>query len=160
MTAKPLCPSHGYKEAVHIPVGLLTCVSSDDPPAFSEKNPMTDFRQRQAISTLTAPAARGLSPHSLVQPGIRMPHVRPREQFIHLYRHNKKRLWPLCPLNRQNITITILGKYSIDSSRSPDSRLKRSNILPSQVAPMTGFRQRMLISTPTVLVNAGIWKKS
>jgi len=29
---------------------------------------MTDFHQRQAISTLTAPAARGFSPHSLVQP--------------------------------------------------------------------------------------------
>ena len=33
---------------------------------------MTDFRQRQAISTLTAPAARGLTPHSLVQPGTRL----------------------------------------------------------------------------------------
>ena len=32
---------------------------------------MTDFRQRQAISTLTAPAARGLTPHYLVQPGTR-----------------------------------------------------------------------------------------
>ena len=31
-------------------------------------NPMTDFRQRQAISTLTAPAVRGFSPHYLVQP--------------------------------------------------------------------------------------------
>ena len=29
---------------------------------------MTDFRQQQAISTLTAPAARGLTPHYLVQP--------------------------------------------------------------------------------------------
>ena len=29
---------------------------------------MTDFRQRQVISTLTAPAARGLTPHYLVQP--------------------------------------------------------------------------------------------
>ena len=32
---------------------------------------MTDFRQRQAISTLTAPAARGLTPHSIVQPDTR-----------------------------------------------------------------------------------------
>ena len=32
---------------------------------------MTDFRQRQAVSTLTAPAARGLAPHYLVQPGTR-----------------------------------------------------------------------------------------
>ena len=32
---------------------------------------MTDFHQRQAISTLTAPAARGLTPHYLVQPGTR-----------------------------------------------------------------------------------------
>ena len=60
------------------------------------------------------------------------------------------------PKNRQNITITILGKYSIDPSRSPDSHLKRFHILPSQVAPMTGFRQRIWISMPTVLVNAGI----
>jgi len=30
---------------------------------------MTDFRQQQIISTLTAPAARGFTPHSLVQPG-------------------------------------------------------------------------------------------
>ena len=37
--------------------------------------------------------------------------------------------------NRQNITITILGKYSIDHSRSPDSHLKRRNALPSQVFP-------------------------
>ena len=29
---------------------------------------MTDFHQRQAISTLTAPAARGFTPHYLVQP--------------------------------------------------------------------------------------------
>ena len=62
------------------------------------------------------------------------------------------------PENRLNITITILGKYSIDNSSSPDLHLKRCNILPSQVAPMTGFRQRIWISMPTVLVNAGIWK--
>ena len=60
------------------------------------------------------------------------------------------------PKNRQNITITILGKYSIDPSRSPDSHLKRPHILPSQVSPMTGFRQRIWISMPTVLVHAGI----
>ena len=60
--------------------------------------------------------------------------------------------------NRQNITITILGKYSIDLSRSPDSHLKRSSTLPSQVSPMTDFRQRIWISMPTVLVNAGIWQ--
>ena len=59
------------------------------------------------------------------------------------------------PETRQNITITILGKYSIDNSSSPDSHLKRSNILPSQVAPMTGFRQRIFISMPTVLVKCG-----
>lgn len=29
---------------------------------------MTGFRQRQAASTLTVPAARGLAPHFLVQP--------------------------------------------------------------------------------------------
>ena len=29
---------------------------------------MTDFRQRQVISTLTAPAARGVTPLYLVQP--------------------------------------------------------------------------------------------
>ena len=60
------------------------------------------------------------------------------------------------PKKGQNITITILGKYSIDPSRSPDSHLKRFHTLPSQVAPMTGFRQRMWISMPTLLVNAGI----
>jgi hypothetical protein len=54
-----------------IPVGLLTYVSNDDLSAFSGFLPMTDFHQRQAISTLTAPAARGLSPHYLVQPGTR-----------------------------------------------------------------------------------------
>ena len=68
----------------------------------------------------------------------------------------QKRLWRSHLKNRQNITITILGKYSIDPSRSPDSHLKRFHTLPSQVAPMTGFRQRMWISMPTVLVNAGI----
>ena len=56
---------------------------------------------------------------------------------------------------KTNITITILGKYSIDNSSSPDSHLKRKNILPSQVAPMTDFRQRMRFSVPTVLVKCG-----
>ena len=37
----------------------------------SQISPMTDFHQRQAVSTLTAPAARGLTPHYLVQPGTR-----------------------------------------------------------------------------------------
>ena len=64
------------------------------------------------------------------------------------------------PEKGQNITITILGKYSIDHSSSPDSHLKRFSTLPSQVAPMTGFRQRIGISMPTVLVNAGIWIRS
>ena len=59
------------------------------------------------------------------------------------------------PENRLNITITILGKYSIDNSSSPDSHLKRCHILPSQVAPMTGFHQRICISMPTVLVKCG-----
>ena len=59
------------------------------------------------------------------------------------------------PEKGQNITITILGKYSIDPSRSPDSHLKRFHILPSQVAPMTGFRQRIYFSMPTVLVKCG-----
>ena len=62
----PLCPSHGYKEVVSFPTGLLTCVSDGSLSAFSGINPMTDFRQRQATSTLTAPAARGLTPHSLL----------------------------------------------------------------------------------------------
>ena len=64
------------------------------------------------------------------------------------------------PEKGQNITITILGNYSIDRSSSPDSHLRRSPTLPSQVAPMTGFRQRIGISMPTVLVNAGIWIRS
>ncbi len=34
----------------------------------SRNDPMTDFRQRQALSTLTAPAAWGIAPRSLVQP--------------------------------------------------------------------------------------------
>ena len=33
---------------------------------------MTGFRQRQNRSILTAPGARGLSPHSLVQPDSRL----------------------------------------------------------------------------------------
>ena len=118
---------------------------------------MTDFRQRQAISTLTAPAARGLSPHSLVQPGT------PRGQYPatgtnYSILAKNKRLWRFCLKNRQNITITIPDEYSIVHSRSPDSHLRRFPILPSQVSPMTGFRQRIRISMPTVLVNAGIWK--
>ena len=47
------------------------------------------------------------------------------------------------PENKLNITITILGKYSIDNSSSPDLHLKRCNILPAQVAPMTGLHQRI-----------------
>ena len=70
-THEPLCPSRGCKEAKSIPVGLLTCVSSNSLSAFSRLPSMTDFRQRQAVSTLTAPAARGLAPHYLVQPGTR-----------------------------------------------------------------------------------------
>ena len=67
VTTKPPCPSRGCKEAKSIPVGLLTCVSNNSLSAFSRLSSMTDFRQRQAISTLTAPAARGLTPHYLVQ---------------------------------------------------------------------------------------------
>ena len=51
-----------------IPVGLLTYVSNDNLSAFSRFLSMTDFRQRQAISTLTAPAAWGVTPLYLVQP--------------------------------------------------------------------------------------------
>ena len=35
----------------------------------SRNSPMTGFHQRQAVSTLTVPAAWGLAPRSLVQPG-------------------------------------------------------------------------------------------
>jgi hypothetical protein len=45
-------------------------------------------------------------------------------------------------VNQTNITITILGNYSIENSSSPDSHLRRKNALPSQVAPMAGFRRR------------------
>jgi hypothetical protein len=38
----------------------------------SQEIPMTGFRQRQNRSILTAPGARGLSPHSLVQPDSRL----------------------------------------------------------------------------------------
>ena len=71
------------------------------------------------------------------------------------YPSENKKIMVSLPKKGQNITITILGKYSIDNSSSPDSHLNRSNILPSQVAPMTGFRQRIWISMPTVLVKCG-----
>ena len=51
---------------------------------------MTDFRQRQAISTLTAPAARGLSPHSLVQPDTRLAEYPATGTDIELFLQNKK----------------------------------------------------------------------
>ena len=84
-----------------------------------------------------------------------MRYAQPREQCIHFSAKTKK-VMAVLPKKRQNITITILDKYSIDPSRSPDSHLKRSPTLPSQVSPMTGFRQRIWISMPTVLVDAGI----
>ena len=43
---------------------------------------MTDFRQRQAVSTLTAPAARGLTPHYLVQPDDRPAHHPATERLL------------------------------------------------------------------------------
>ena len=157
MTTKPLCPSLGCKEVLcHSRRSSDLCLKRL-PVCLLRITPMTDFRQRQAISTLTAPAARGLTPHSLVQPDTRLALYPATGIHIHLFLQNKKRLWRSY-LIRQNITITILGKYSIDHSRSPDSHLKRLHTLPSQVAPMTGFRQRIYFSMPTVLVNAGIWK--
>ena len=45
---------------------------------------MTDFRQRQATSTLTAPAARGLTPHSLFSPAVILRPARLRELHIQL----------------------------------------------------------------------------
>ena len=84
-----------------------------------------------------------------------MRYAQPREQCIH-FSAKRKKVMAVLPKNRQNITITILGKYSIDPSRSPDSHLKRPHILSSQVSPMTDFRQRIWISMPTVLVHAGI----
>ena len=58
-------------------------------------------------------------------------------------------------VNQTNITITILGNYSIDHSSSPDSHLRRSCALPSQVSPIAGFRRRTQFSMPTVLVKCG-----
>jgi hypothetical protein len=52
---------------------------------------MTGFHQRQAISTLTAPGARGLSPHSLVQPDSR--HALPSGHGNNYSVKKQKRLW-------------------------------------------------------------------
>lgn len=72
MTQKPLCPSHGYKEGNnHSRRSSDLCLKRRS-VCLLRKTPMTDFRQRQTASTLTAPAARGLAPHSLVQPGTRL----------------------------------------------------------------------------------------
>lgn len=80
---------------------------------------MTDFRQQQTASTLTAPAARGLAPHSLVQPQGH-PAYPAATEIPYGIVSNKKGYG----LYKTNITITILGKYSIDNSSSPDSHLK------------------------------------
>ena len=91
MTNNPFAHRAGTKEFIPIPVGLLTYVSNDNLPAFSEGDlPMTDFHQRQAISTLTAPAARGLTPHSLVQPGTRHALYPATGTMYSLFRQNKK----------------------------------------------------------------------
>ena len=159
-TTKPLCPSHGYKEAV-----LIDPRRSSDlclrrfPILPSRVTPMTGFRQRIGISTLTAPAARGLSPHSLVQLSIRHALCSATGTMYSLFRQNKKGYGGRAP-KRAEQQHNHFGNYSIDHSSSPDSHLKRFHILPSQVAPMTGFRQRIWISMPTVLVNAGIWMDS
>ena len=42
---------------------------------------MTDFHQRQATSTLTAPAARGLTPHSLLSLAVIKRPARLREIY-------------------------------------------------------------------------------
>ena len=119
---------------------------------------MTDFRQRQAISTLTAPAARGLAPHFLVQPDTRhalCPATVTTIQLIDSETSSIKNMVFL-PVKGQNTTITIFGKYSIDNSRSPDSHLltKKDSAF-SGIPPMTGFRQRTSFSMPTVLVKCG-----
>ena len=51
---------------------------------------MTDFHQRQVISTLTAPAARGLAPHFLVQPDTRHALYPATGTHIQLFLQNKK----------------------------------------------------------------------
>ena len=68
---------------------------------------MTGFHQQQAISTLTAPGARGLSPHSLVQPDSRRA-LRPATEIsIQL-----KIKMAMMLFQKKNITITIPKQHS------------------------------------------------
>jgi hypothetical protein len=69
---------------------------------------MTGFRQRQNRSILTAPGARGLSPHSLVQPDSRLalPSGHGNNYSV------KKQKGYGCVLKQKNITITIPKQHS------------------------------------------------
>ena len=50
---------------------------------------MTDFHQRQVLSTLTAQAARGLTPHFLVQPDTRLALYPATGTYMKLFKNKK-----------------------------------------------------------------------
>ena len=117
---------------------------------------MTDFRQRQVISTLTAPAARGLSPHSLVQPGTRHALYPATGIKIFTFSAIKQKGYGALDLKR--------AEHHHNHSWQIFHRSQQFSRLASQTMnypafsgcpPMTGFHQRIIISMPTVLVKCG-----
>ena len=82
-----------------------------------------------------------------------MRYTRPLELTIYFF--NNKKGYGVLTYIKAEYHHNHSWQDSIDHSSSPDLHLKRCNILPSQVAPMTGFHQRICISVPTVLVKCG-----
>ena len=115
----PLCPSHGYKEVVSFPIGLLTYVSDGSLSAFSGSSP-NDWLSSTAghLDTYSAGSAGTHTPFSF-QPGSH-PTSCPATG-----NHDSVKKTVMRCYNTKNITITILKVTFWRYSRFPDLRLKR-----------------------------------
>lgn len=89
----------------------LTCLPSRNAP-------MTGFHQRQAVSTLTVPAAWGLAPRSLVQPdSLNAPSG--HGNINEIVPGNNAKMAIACSTNGQNIAMTIPKQHSDETVGLP-----------------------------------------
>ena len=103
--------SKGFRRSPDLCLERLTCLPSRNAP-------MTGFHQRQAVSTLTVPAAWGLAPRSLVQPdSLNAPSGHGNINEI-ISGNNAKRVIA-CFTNGQNIAMTIPKQHSDETVGLP-----------------------------------------
>ena len=159
----PLCLISRSKAVDSISVGLLTCISSADSVCLLRKSQWLAFANDRIARYLQRRVRGDFHPILLFSRTVDLRCRPATEIFIQL--KNKKRLWMRSKTkehhHNHSKAIFWRGTSTVGSlfSRSPDSHLRRIQLLPSQVSPMTGFRQRNCFSMYTVLVNAGLWMK-